>query len=109
MQKSGTKREEGQNKCDGKDHKKLSLSLSVRRESESSLGRGELAAQWVRDIAQERGSWVRDRPFSHLLGSRFSQQVWVISREMLESQLPQLAVAYFFRASVLFSIENGKF
>ena len=54
MQKSGTKREEGQNKCDGKDHKKLSLSLSVRRESESSLGRGELPAQWVRDIAQER-------------------------------------------------------
>ena len=63
MQKSGTKREKGQNKCDGKDHKKLSLSLSVRRESESSLGRGELAAQWVRDIAQERGSWVRDRLF----------------------------------------------
>ena len=72
MQKSGTKREKGQNKCDGKDHKKLSLSLSVRRESESSLGRGELAAQWVRDIAQERGSWVRDRLFSHLLGSGFS-------------------------------------
>ena len=69
MQKSGTKREKGQNKCDGRDNKKLSLSLSVRRESESSLGRGELPAQWVRDIAQERGSWVRDHLFSHLLGS----------------------------------------
>ena len=32
----------------------IKSSLSVRRESESSLGRGELAAQWVRDIAQER-------------------------------------------------------